>query len=285
MGGAHRTAEIREEGIPIEAILHKKGFEKAAQDIGGVKKQVVMLVTWGCHTPERQFTGDVAERIQKVKGERDIKIHELKSFRHSSDIVDEHWKKTGKDYSDRKQFALQKTENFKVWRTFNEMLRVAGDENASVIVDLHCSPPTHAPFEVYTNSKLTKLESNPIVYVEANSRELFEEYSKIRGINVTLWEASPVPGRLKMIDRLKVFLSRFEYPNDKVITEELREHRHVYLEGFVLHLPHNEGEKCKISKEEYEKVVASAADTVIKIYDHFNSKLHDEGKRKIRMVM
>jgi len=274
MGGMHKIEERGEGSIPIRTILHKKGFEKTAQDVGEARKQVVMLVTWGCHTPEWQFTGDVAERIQKIKGERDIKIHELKSFTHWDDIADEHWEKTGKDYSDRKQFALQKTEHFQNLRAYNEMLKVAREEGASVIVDLHYSPfAGHAPWSVYTNSKLTKLESNPIVYVDADSKEVFEEYSRIPGINVTFKEAPPGVKSLKRVDRLKAFLRRFDYRDEKAVEDALREHRHVNLEGFVFHLPHKEGEKCEIGREEYKKVVASAADTVVRIYDHFNSKL------------
>ncbi len=273
MDGIHKTAETGEGSVPIKTILNKKEFEKAAQDVGEARRYITMLVTWGAHTPERQFTEDVAKRIQKIKGERDIKVCELKSFTHASDVIDLHWMKTGKDYGMRKQDRLFKKENFDNLLVYNEMLGTARDERASVIVDIHYSPATHAPYLVYSNSKPTELKSNPIVYVEADSKEVFEEYLKIPGINVTLWQSSPGAEPLRRIDKLRASLRRFDYPDDKTIAKELYEHYEVALEGFVFHLPHRVDEKCEISREEYEQVVASAADTVIRIYDHFNSKM------------
>jgi GNAT superfamily N-acetyltransferase len=269
--------EFGREQKPISSILQGKTFEKAAQDIGEAKKQITMLVTWGCHAPERQFTKDVAELIEKTKGGRGIKVHELKSFTHAMDIAERHWEKTGKDYSSRKQDALWKTEHFQNLRAYNETLRVAEEENASAIVDLHYFVfATHSPHRAKPGEKQG---SRPVVDVHASSKEVFEEYSKVPGIEMTLWEGAPGVRPLKRFDRLRASLSRFEYRNEKSVEDALRERRHVQIEAMVFHPEHKEGEKCEVSREEYKQLVAATADTVMRIYDHFNSKMQDEVRK------
>jgi len=272
--GIEKELGKREEESPIRSFTNRKRFKEAAQDVGEAKKQIVMLVTWGCHAPERQFTKDVAELIQKTKGDRGIKIHELKSFNHAMDIAERHWEKTGKDYSSRKQDALWKTEHFQNLRAYNETLRVAEEENASVIVDLHYSTfATHSPHRAKPGEKQ---ESRPIVDVHASSKEVFEDYSKVPGIEITLWEGPPGVKPLKRFDRLKASLSRFKYRTEKSVEDALREYRYVQIEAMVFHPEHKEGEKCEVSRKEYRQLVAATADTVMRIYDHFNSKVKKE---------
>jgi len=262
--------EFGKEQKPIASILQRNPFEKAAQDIGEAKKQATVLVTWGCHAPERQFTKDVAELIEKTKGERDIRVHELKSFTHAMDIAEKHFEKTGKDYSSRKQDALWKTEHFQNLRAYNETLRIAEEENASAIVDLHyLTFATHSPHRAKPGEKQG---SRPIVDVHASSKEVFEEYSKVPSIEMTLWEGPPGVRPLKRFDRLRASLSRFEYRNEKSVEDALREHHYVQIEAMVFHPEHREGEKCEVSREEYRQLVAATADIVMRIYDHFNSK-------------
>jgi len=263
-----------QKGEPQLSSLQRKPFEKAAQDIGEAKRQVTMLVTWGCHTPERQFTKDVAEFIEKNRGERDMQIHELKSFTHWNDIADAHYERTGRDYSDRKQFAMQKTEHFRNLRAYNEMLRVAKEEGASAVVDLHHSPgANHAEWQVYRNSKPSELKSNPFVYVDIISKEVFEEYSKIPDINIVFKDAPPGVRPLKRVDRVRAYLGGFEYRDEKSVENALRERRFVQIEAMVFHPEHKKGEECVVTPEEYREVVAGAADAVMRIYDHFNSKM------------
>jgi GNAT superfamily N-acetyltransferase len=283
------TKELGRE--PAREVFHvevsREGFEKAAQDIGGVKKQIGMLVTLGFHADEKQFTEDVARYIQKARGERDITVHELKPAIKSLDMISEKYDKTGKGYSYRKQMSLQRKGHFQVLRDLTEMRKVAEKEKADVVIDLHYASIQHDPkfFMLYSASnpapKTMGLENNaPLTWGLAYTKESFDEYSKIPGINVLSFcpdnYSVGAPEPIRRIDRLRAFLDsgyRLDQSPVETAKEKLAGYSPVTIEGFVLHEPHKQGEKCEMSRELYEKVVAATGDAVIRIYDHFNSKL------------
>jgi hypothetical protein len=276
---SEKKIETKERELPIQGFIQRKPFEVAAQDVGGVKKQIGMLLTWGMDPHEREFTRDVAAYVQKIKGERRIEIRELKSM---IEVYDELDKGKGKDYWE-EEASLQRKKDIQQLQRLREMLKLVEKHKLGISIDLHCYPfPFHNMWELGGAKEALKSKepekNSPLIQVRPCSQESSDEYSKVSGIDAIILGHYAVRSRTYLVSRteeLKAKLTGRKVDENPMETAETRlnHYFHAEVEGIIWHGEHKEGEKCEVSREVYEKAVVATGDAVIRIYDHFNSKL------------